>query len=163
MYRTSKNRQRLPVLICLALLPVLCGGCGEKKPQSEIISLEGKVEKIERTSDTTGKITVAFFSEKQKQEITGTAQVTKETEIMIDGAAATLKDLREGERVRRARERRRRGRPLVRARPRRTGGWTLLGGGHRPEPRWITNRHRLRRRLELRGGVRVPRTRSQSW
>ena len=88
------------VLILLALLPVLCGGCGEKQQQAEIISLEGKVEKIERTSDTTGKITVAYFSEKQKQEMTGTAQVTKETEIMIDGAAAILKDLREGERVR---------------------------------------------------------------
>ena len=45
-------------------------------------------------------VKLAFFSEKQKQEITGTAQVTKETEIMIDGAAATFKDLREGERIR---------------------------------------------------------------
>ena len=84
----------------MALLPVLGGGCGEKQQQAEIISLEGKVEKIERTSDNAGKITVAYFSEKQKQEMTGTAQVTKETEIMIDGAAAILKDLREGERVR---------------------------------------------------------------
>ena len=100
MRKLSMECHRPRVLILLALLPVLCGGCGEKQPQAEIISLEGKVEKIERTSDTTGKITVAFFSEKQKQEMTGTAQVTKETEIMIDGAAATLKDLREGERVR---------------------------------------------------------------
>jgi len=88
------------VLILLALLPVLCGGCGEKQKQAEIISLEGKVEKIERTSDTTGKITVAYYSEKKEQEIHVTAQVTKDTEIMINGAAATLKDLREGERVR---------------------------------------------------------------
>ena len=100
MRKLSMECHRPRVLILLALLPVLCGGCGEKQPQAEIISLEGKVEKIERTSDTTGKITVAYFSEKQKQEMTGTAQVTKETEIMIDGAAAILKDLREGERVR---------------------------------------------------------------
>ena len=100
MCKMSMKRHCPLVLILLAWLPAFFGGCGEKQQQAEIISLEGKVEKIERSSDTTGKITVAFFSVKQKQEITGTAQVTKETEIMIDGAAATLKDLREGERIR---------------------------------------------------------------
>lgn len=100
MRKTSTECQHPRVLILMALLPVLGGGCGEKQQQAEIISLEGKVEKIERTSDTAGKITVAYFSEKQKQKIHGTAQVTKETEIMIDGAAATLKDLLEGDRVR---------------------------------------------------------------
>lgn len=100
MLKMSMERHRPRVLILLALLPVLGGGCGEKQKQAEIISLEGKVEKIERTSDTTGKITVVFFSEKQQQEKTGTAQVTKETEIMIDGAAAILKDLHDGDRVR---------------------------------------------------------------
>src|SRR3990172_8327114 len=97
MRKMSMKCYRPQILILLALLPVLCGGCGEKQQQAEIISLEGKVEKIERTSDTTGKITVAFFSEKQQQEMTGTAQVTKETEVMIDGAAAILKDLHDGD------------------------------------------------------------------
>jgi hypothetical protein len=100
MRKMSLEYNRPRVLSLLASLFVFCGGCGEKEHQAEIISLEGKVEKIERSSDTTGKITVAYYSEKQKQEIAGTAQVTKETEIMIDGAAAILKDLREGERVR---------------------------------------------------------------
>jgi len=100
MHKLSMRGHHGRVQVLLTLLPVLCVGCGEKQQQAEIFSLEGKVEKIERSSDTTGKITVAYFSEKQKQEITGTAQVTKETEIMIDGAAATLKDLRDGERVR---------------------------------------------------------------
>ncbi len=86
--------------ILLVSLSLLCGGCGEKEQQAEIITLEGKVAKIDRTSDTTGKITVLYFSEKQKQDMTGMAQVVKETEIMIDGAAATLKDLREGDHVR---------------------------------------------------------------
>ena len=66
----------------------------------EVFSLEGRIEKIERQSDNTGKITVVYYSEKQKMEVPGTGQVTKETEIMIDGAVATLKDLRDGERVR---------------------------------------------------------------
>jgi len=87
-------------VILLASLPLLCGGCGQKEQQAEIITLEGKVAKIDRTSDTAGKITVLYFSEKQKQDMTGTAQVAKETEIMIDGAAAILKDLREGDHVR---------------------------------------------------------------
>jgi len=101
MRKTLKSGSILLLIILLApLLLFFFGGCGEKQQQAEIISLEGKIEKIERTSDNAGTITVAYFSEKQKQELTDTAQVTKETEIMIDGAAAILKDLREGERVR---------------------------------------------------------------
>ena len=100
MRRTLLGRSLCHRVILLAWLPLLCGGCGEKEQQAEIITLEGKVAKIDRTSDTTGKITVLYFSEKQKQDVTGMAQVVKETEIMIDGAAATLKDLREGDHVR---------------------------------------------------------------
>ena len=100
MRNGSLKRRRYGGLTLSAFFLVVPSGCGGKEPQPEIVSLEGKVEKIERTSDTTGKITVVYFSEKQKQEMTGTGQVTKETEIMIDGAAATLKDLHEGERVR---------------------------------------------------------------
>jgi hypothetical protein len=100
MRKTLLQRPLRYGVVFLASLPLLCGGCGEKEQQAEIITLEGKVAKIDRTSDTTGKITVLYFSEKQKQDMTGTAQVTKETEIMIDGAAAILKDLRDGDHVR---------------------------------------------------------------
>ena len=100
MRRTLLGRPLCHNVILLAWLPMLCGGCGEKEQQAEIITLGGKVAKIDRTSDTTGKITVLYFSEKQKQDVTGMAQVVKETEIIIDGAAATLKDLREGDHVR---------------------------------------------------------------
>ena len=82
------------------LLALTAGGCGDNESPPEIITLEGKIEKIERTTDKTGKVTVVYYSEKQKQEIPGTAQVTAETEIMIDGAVAVLKDLKEGESVR---------------------------------------------------------------
>ncbi len=90
-----------PALVCgisaAALLQTT--GCREVKPKPEVISLSGKVEKIERVSDETGTITVTYYSEKQQQEIAGTGVVTKETEIMINGAVAKLKDLREGDRV----------------------------------------------------------------
>lgn len=81
------------------LLTVLLG-CGDDKPKFEIISMEGKVEKIEVASDGTGKITVAYYSDKHQQEIVGVGLITRETEIMINGAIAKLSDLREGDRVR---------------------------------------------------------------
>ncbi len=101
MRQTAEHACRLTILgFALAAPLALCAGCAEKESQPEVISLEGKIEKIERQTDTTGKITVVYYNEKQKQEVPGTGVVTKETEIMIDGAVATLKDLREGERVR---------------------------------------------------------------
>jgi len=66
----------------------------------EIVSLTGTIEKIQRASDTTGEISVLYYSEKKKQEIVGTGEVTAETEIMINGAVAKLADLREGDKVR---------------------------------------------------------------
>ena len=89
----------LHALIVLGLLLPL-GGCGEKESAPELITLEGKIEKIERTSDKAGKVTVVYYNERQRQEMTGSGSVTAETEIMIDGAVGTLADLREGERVR---------------------------------------------------------------
>jgi transcription termination factor Rho len=84
----------------LAAALITAGGCNKEEKPIEIMSLEGKIEKIKRTTDTTGEITVTFFSEKQRQEIKGVAAVTEETEILLDGAAARLKDIREGERIR---------------------------------------------------------------
>ncbi len=77
-----------------------CPGCREKEPEFEVITLEGKVEKIEAATQDTGRITVSYYSEKRKEDVIGTGQVTEETEIMINGAVAGLKDLRVGDRVR---------------------------------------------------------------
>lgn len=79
------------------LLPL---GCKEREQRPEIVALEGKVEKVEITSADGGRITVSYYSEKQKQTVVGVGMVTKETEIMINGAVSTLKDLKEGDRVR---------------------------------------------------------------
>ncbi len=100
MQRDQSRLYRMSVLRIVALGCLVLPGCGEKESPPEVISLEGKVEKIERTTDTTGRLTVVYYSERHQQEVSGTGQVTPETEIMIDGAAATLKDLREGEHVR---------------------------------------------------------------
>ena len=50
-------------------------------------------------TETTGEITVRFFSEKQNQEIVGTALVTPQTRIEKGGAAARFLDLQEGMQV----------------------------------------------------------------
>ena len=77
-----------------------CPGCRKDEPGFEVITLEGKIEQIDRTTDETGEITVLYYSEKHKQDMLGAGLVTRETEIMINGAIAKLKDLREGDRVR---------------------------------------------------------------
>jgi hypothetical protein len=91
---------RQHVCAIVTVLFLACPSCREEKPNFEIISLDGKIEKIDRASDETGEITVSYYSEKQKAEVVGVGLVSKSTEIMINGAIAALKDIREGERVR---------------------------------------------------------------
>ncbi|UCE60758.1 MAG: hypothetical protein JSU63_03205 [Phycisphaerales bacterium] len=83
-----------------ALLLLSAAACRDKDPGFEVVTLEGKVESIEIKPDGTGKITVLYYSEKHKQDMVGSGLVTKNTEIMINGALAQLKDIREGEHVR---------------------------------------------------------------
>ena len=84
------------VLAVILLVP----GCAEDEPDSEVVSLVGKIDKIDRTSDETGQITVVYYSEKHGQDMVGIGTVTAETEIMINGALAKLTDLRAGDHVR---------------------------------------------------------------
>ena len=76
----------------------LLAGCS-KKESNDLITLKGRIEKVRRTTDTAGEITVRFFSEKQNQEISGIALVTPETRIEKNGAAGTFQDLQEGMQV----------------------------------------------------------------
>ena len=94
------HRLRAGMIIMLLAVVFLVPGCRTDDEGVKVESLEGKVEKIVLNRDGTGEITVAYFSEKHNQDVTGTGMVTKETEIMINGVVATLGDIREGERVR---------------------------------------------------------------
>ena len=76
------------------------GGCRRNEPGFEVLSLPGKIEKLDVNPDETGEITLVYYSEKHGQEMIGAGLVTRETEIMINGAIAKLSDLREGDRVR---------------------------------------------------------------
>lgn len=97
---TLLNNRKGFALICVLTCAVIFGGCKKNEEGPKVQSLQGKVERIEVNPDGTGRITIVYFSEKQDQEITGTGLVTKETEILINGAVASLSDIREGERVR---------------------------------------------------------------
>lgn len=79
---------------------MLIPGCRSDKPSFEVISLEGKIESIDVQADGTGEISLRYYNEKRGAEIIGTAIVTPETEVLINGAIAKLGDLREGDRVR---------------------------------------------------------------
>ncbi len=93
-------RRVISVLTCAVIIAPWVVGCRDSGPGFEVITLEGKVEKIKVEADGTGEITVLYFSEKHNQEMVGTGTITKETEIMISGALARLKDIRVGEHVR---------------------------------------------------------------
>ena len=91
-------RRRYPWTI-ITLMAFSGTGCKKAEESYSILPLEGKVEKINARSDGTGEITVTYTDKKQ-QSITGIGEVTAETEIMVNGAAAKLKDIREGDHVR---------------------------------------------------------------
>ncbi len=97
-YRAGWNGS-LVIFMVLAGL-VATGGCRDQKPSVSILPLEGKVEKVDVRPDGTGSITILYFNEKKGQEVADKGEVTKETEIMINGAVATLADIKVGERVR---------------------------------------------------------------
>ncbi len=96
-WTTRIGRRPYPMVLAVFLL---VPGCAEDEPDSEVVSLVGKIDKIDRTSDETGQITVVYYSEKHGQDMEGIGTVTAETEIMINGALAKLKDLRAGDHVR---------------------------------------------------------------
>lgn len=97
--RSSTIHPKIVLSLFLAAMGV-ASGCKQQKPSFSIIPLEGKVEKVEARPDGTGTITILYFNEKKGQEVAEKGDVIKETEIMINGAIATLADIKIGERVR---------------------------------------------------------------
>lgn len=90
----------VPLGSAACFLLVLIAGCQKKESAPEIISLEGTVQKVELKSDGAGEITVEYYNEKQKQQQIGVGIVDRQTDIRVNGASATLADVRVGDRVR---------------------------------------------------------------
>jgi len=92
---------RTAVLFCALLaLVATATGCSKKDDGPTVMTLEGKIEKLDLNADGTGELTVLYYSEKHNQDALGTALITPETEVLIDGVIATVKEIHLGERVR---------------------------------------------------------------
>lgn len=107
--KTAGSKRRAPYFQCLQSAILVCTlltlaltptGCGKKDDGPKVMTLEGKVEKLDIKADGTGELTVLYYSEKHNQDMLGTALITPETEVLIDGVIATVKEIRIGERVR---------------------------------------------------------------
>ena len=99
MDRPTKSRAAAILLPSVALWLTPLPGCGEDKPNFEVLSLEGRIEAIE-VAGLDKTISVLYYNEKKKEDVIGTGRITDETEIMINGVVAQLSDLRQGDRVR---------------------------------------------------------------
>ena len=85
-----------PARMLAAALLVALGGCGDKEPAHAHRKVEGIIESIDQANS---EVTLRYFSDKHKAEMTITGAVTSDTEILINGVISNLADLRPGERV----------------------------------------------------------------
>ena len=93
---------RLKIGVFGLLLSAVVGfglGCRDEKPTSEVLTLEGTVEKVTAKADGTGEIVVRYYSQKRLKEVEGVALVTKETRIEVNGKTVPLAEIKPGEPV----------------------------------------------------------------
>ena len=67
-------------------------GCRPKDGGTDVLTLQGQIEKVDPNpaDPNTGRITVAYQTEKQPGKRIGHGSVTRETEIVIDGETGRL-------------------------------------------------------------------------
>jgi hypothetical protein len=93
--RSALSSAALCTLAALTVIPPV-SGCREKRESTTVRELVGTVEEIDLNAR---KVKVKAYIEKHEAYETFLVDVTDETEILINGSLATLKDVREGERA----------------------------------------------------------------
>jgi hypothetical protein len=83
-------------LAALLLAGLSGGGCMEDCPVPHVVALEGAVHSIDLAHRT---VNVRFKLDDSDRELDRVVEVTKDTEIMINGALARLEDVRLGEKA----------------------------------------------------------------
>ena len=93
MRRSNRWVSKLPLvmLVFAAVLPV---GCKEEDDGPKTHYVQGTIESIDLAN---GMVRVRSYSEKHKQEMFHDVEVTKDTEVKINGAIAKLTDVKVGE------------------------------------------------------------------
>lgn len=85
------------VLAALALGVILASsGCSKDDEEPEFRQIEGTAEKLDLA---TGEVALRFFHKKSGKEQILSGMVTDQTEVLINGRVAELKDIRLQERV----------------------------------------------------------------
>jgi len=93
---TNGMKKWLSMFVIAGAALVICGGCTDREPESQVRELEGIIEEIDVEHKT---VKVRFYNEKRKTTMTMPVKVTDETEILINGALAAMADVKEGERA----------------------------------------------------------------
>lgn len=93
MRRSEWWLSKLP-LGMLMIAAVLPAGCKEEDDGPKSHYVQGTIESIDLAN---GMVRVRSYSEKHKQEMFHDVEVTKDTEVKINGAIAKLTDVKVGE------------------------------------------------------------------
>jgi hypothetical protein len=88
-------RLKAPAALLLGTTLVIVG-CSKKNEEPEHRQIEGTVEKLDLR---TGEVAMRFFHRKTKTEQVISGIVTDQTEVLINGRIAELKDIRLKERI----------------------------------------------------------------
>ncbi len=102
--RRMKTIKRLggsaAVIGAAVVLALGAHGCRQAEEEVDILTLQGKIEKVDAKPDGTGTVTISYYNEKHGEEMVGTGAITRETEIMVNGVMAGMGDLRIGDQAR---------------------------------------------------------------
>ncbi len=89
-----KFHHRHSLILSIAGVLCLVAGCAEDKKKTHVEEVAGTIERIDHAS---GMVAVRSYSPKHNKEVVFEVMVTPETELLINGSIATLRDLKIGE------------------------------------------------------------------
>ncbi|GJM27039.1 MAG: hypothetical protein DHS20C16_34540 [Phycisphaerae bacterium] len=87
-----KTHPRIGIVVVLASAFCFLTGCSEEKKKTHIEEVTGTIESIGNKV-----VAVRTYSKKHNKELTYKVEVDNETEILINGSIASIKDLKVGE------------------------------------------------------------------
>lgn len=82
------------LVLSIASAVSLFSGCSEDKKKTHVEEVAGTIERIDHAA---GIVAVRSYSPKHNKEMVFEVEVTPETELLINGSIATLRDLKIGE------------------------------------------------------------------